>query len=54
MRMKNRALSRIRGFFTNWDQPLPLATKLRLLVRNMAIRAVKLDTCCGHHGEPGC
>ena len=44
----------LRGFATNWDQPLPLTTKLRLLSRNLAIRLLKLDTCCGHHGEPGC
>jgi hypothetical protein len=53
MRLSNWIVG-LRGFATNWDQPLPLLTKLRLLARNLAIRLVKLDTCCGHHGEPGC
>ena len=39
---------------TNWEQPLPLATKIRLLARNLAIRFVKRQLCCGHPGEPGC
>jgi hypothetical protein len=54
MRLNEWVLGRIRGFFTNWDQPLPLTTKLRLLARNMTLRVVRLDTCCGHRGEPGC
>jgi hypothetical protein len=39
---------------TNWQQPMPLPRKLGLLVRNVAIRGIKLQNCCGHHGEPGC
>ncbi len=44
---------RARWFFTNWrESEAPLATKLRLTLRN---RAVALrHGCCGHHGEPGC
>jgi hypothetical protein len=39
---------------TNWQQPLPLPHKLWLLMRNLTVRALKRQTCCGHHGEPGC
>ncbi|MCC7355446.1 MAG: hypothetical protein IT330_17025 [Anaerolineae bacterium] len=42
------------AFLTNLDQPLPWPTKVRLLVRNLSLRVVKRQTCCGHPGEPGC
>jgi len=28
--------------------------KALLLVRNMGLRVVKRQTCCGHPGQPGC
>ncbi len=28
--------------------------KALLLVRNLGLRVVKRQTCCGHPGEPGC
>jgi hypothetical protein len=43
-----------RDFITNWQQPLPLRTKVRLTARNMWIRVSTGSTCCGHDGEPGC
>jgi hypothetical protein len=36
------------------DAPMPLGRKLRLLARNVTIRLVKRQNCCGHPGEPGC
>ena len=42
------------AFFTNWSQPMPLYRKFLLMFRNMGIRIVKRQTCCGHPGEPGC
>ncbi len=42
------------NFITNWNQPLPLSTKLRLTARNFWIRATTPALCCGHDGEPGC
>jgi hypothetical protein len=39
---------------SNWQQPIPLSRKLWMTLRNLAIRGVKRQTCCGHHGEPGC
>jgi hypothetical protein len=44
----------LRNSFTNWNQPLPTRTKLRMLTRNLWIRARTRSTCCGHDGEPGC
>lgn len=33
---------------------MPLAEKLKLLLRNGAIKITRLQGCCGHPGEPGC
>jgi hypothetical protein len=44
----------IRNFFTNWQQDLPLRTKLRLATRNTWYKVSHLQPCCGHPGEPGC
>lgn len=44
----------LRNTITNWDQPLPFSTKVRMLVKNLWIRASTGSTCCGHPGEPGC
>jgi hypothetical protein len=41
-------------FFTNMRTPYPAVTKLRLLIRNLSLRLIKRQTCCGHPGEPGC
>jgi hypothetical protein len=40
--------------FTNLDAPIPLPRKLWLLTRNVSLRLIKRQDCCGHHGEPGC
>ena len=44
----------IRDVISNWSVPLPWHVKLRMATRNLTIRVVKRQTCCGHHGEPGC
>ena len=44
----------ISDFLTNLDQPMPLPEKVTKLTRNLWRRVVLRQTCCGHHGEPGC
>jgi hypothetical protein len=44
----------IKAFFTNMSVPMPLYKKLYLVFRNNMIKIVKRQSCCGHHGEPGC
>lgn len=44
----------LENFITNMDAPMPLPRKLYLLARNLSIRVVKRQNCCGHDGEPGC
>jgi hypothetical protein len=38
----------------NMRQPMSLARKIRLVLRNNAIKLRTGSTCCGNHGEPGC
>jgi len=38
----------------NLKQPMPLGRKIRLTVRNTAIKIKTHQQCCGHPGEPGC
>jgi hypothetical protein len=53
--MRNQSGSDVfRNFLTNMDAPYPFWTKMRMLVRNLSLRVIKLQTCCGHEGEPGC
>ena len=44
----------LRAFFTNMSAPMPLTTKLRLLLRNSLTKLTHRRSCCGHPGEPGC
>ena len=54
MRDRRRNRRGSRQFLTNLDTPYPLPTKIKLLVRNLSLRLLRLQTCCGHPGEPGC
>ena len=38
---------------TNLNQPMPLPEKLFKLTRNLWLRVVLRQACCGHDGEPG-
>ena len=38
----------------NLQVPMPLGRKIRLTVRNTAIKIKTHQQCCGHPGEPGC
>ena len=54
MRDRRRNRRGSRQFLTNLDAPYPLPTKIKLIVRNLSLRLLRLQTCCGHPGEPGC
>jgi hypothetical protein len=44
-----------RTYLDNWRSfEAPLATKVRLALRNTLRRGKTGGRCCGHHGEPGC
>lgn len=39
----------------NWRRsPLPVASRLRLALRNNWIKLRTRSDCCGNHGQPGC
>lgn len=42
------------AFFTNMKVKMPLHKKIYLVFRNNMIKVVKRQSCCGHHGQPGC
>jgi hypothetical protein len=42
------------AFMRNMRQPMPLGRKIWLTVRNTARKVLRLKSCCGHPGEPGC
>jgi hypothetical protein len=42
------------AFVGNMKAPMPLGRKVRLVVRNSTLKVVRLRSCCGHPGEPGC
>ena len=43
-----------RASWRNLRQPMPLGRKIKLVVRNTAIKFKTRSPCCGHPGEPGC
>ena len=43
-----------RAFLTNLSGPRPWPEKIRLLLRNNWLKLVRIESCCGHQGEPGC
>jgi hypothetical protein len=42
------------AFMRNLRVPMPIGRKVRLVIRNTAIKVKTRQTCCGHRGEPGC
>lgn len=42
------------AFMRNLRQPMPAGRKFRLVVKNLTLKAVRLRSCCGNFGEPGC
>jgi hypothetical protein len=42
------------AFRRNLRVPMPLGRKVRLVIKNTAIKIGTLHNCCGHPGEPGC
>lgn len=42
------------AFASNLSRDMPAGRKLKLILRNNALKIVRLRPCCGHPGEPGC
>jgi hypothetical protein len=52
--MSNRDRPDVKVVLDNLRTPMPLGKKIRLFIRNNALKIARLKTCCGHPGEPGC
>jgi len=44
----------IKAVLENLKQPLPFGKKMHLFIRNNVLKIIRLKSCCGHPGEPGC
>ncbi len=44
----------ISSTLTNLSAPMPRHRKVWLITRNLSLRLVRRQPCCGHPGEPGC
>lgn len=42
------------AFIRNIQKPIPLARKTAMFVKNGALKVVRLKSCCGNYGQPGC
>lgn len=42
------------AFLENLEKPLPTGKKVYLVLRNTALKIIRLRDCCDHPGEPGC
>ena len=38
----------------NLRQPMPLTHKVGSILKNNLLKIVRRQSCCGHHGQPGC
>jgi len=43
-----------KAVIANLKVQMPLGKKIRLFIKNNLIKIIKLQSCCGHPGEPGC
>ncbi|MFO8033079.1 MAG: hypothetical protein R6U22_11095 [Desulfohalobiaceae bacterium] len=41
-------------FLHNLRQPMPFYQKAGLYLRNNLLKLIRLRSCCGNHGQPGC
>jgi hypothetical protein len=44
----------VKAVVKNLKKPMPLSKKIGLFIKNSALKIVRMRTCCGHPGEPGC
>jgi hypothetical protein len=44
----------VKAIIDNLRIPMPIGRKIRFFVRNNILKIVRMKSCCGHPGEPGC
>ncbi len=44
----------LKSVIDNLRQSLPIGRKISLIIKNSFLKIIRLKSCCGHPGEPGC
>jgi hypothetical protein len=44
----------VKAVMDNLRKPIPFVKKIGLIIKNSALKIIRLKGCCGHPGEPGC
>jgi hypothetical protein len=44
----------VKAVMNNLRKPMPFVKKIGLIIKNSALKIIRLKSCCGHPGEPGC
>ena len=44
----------VRAFRNFFDSDIPFPRRIVVALRNIGVRFVYRQACCGHDGEPGC
>lgn len=44
----------VHAVLDNLKRPMPLRKKIALVIKNFFRKIIRLQSCCGHPGEPGC
>jgi len=44
----------VKAVMDNLRKPMPFVKKIGLIIKNSALKIIRLKSCCGHLGEPGC
>jgi hypothetical protein len=43
-----------KAIFDNLKKPMPFGKKIGLIIKNTALKIMRLKSCCRNPGEPGC
>ena len=44
----------VKAVMANLRKPIPFVKKIGLIIKNSALKIIRLKGCCEHPGEPGC
>jgi hypothetical protein len=44
----------VKAVMDNLRKPMPFVKKIGLIIKNSALKIIRLKGCCEHPGEPGC
>lgn len=44
----------VKAVMDNLRKPMSFVKKIGHIIKNSALKIIRLKSCCGHPGEPGC